>query len=155
MRSLFLNSLIAASLLVSATPVLAAGASQPTTKLKYNAKMQKYCAIDPAVTGSHLQQQTCKTSAQWSAAGLDMPEQDRAMAVGVHRIVTGGSGAVLVGVGRAGDTEVGDLDQVGQGGRGGFLAIHVHIGNAGVGIGSRGAGAAASQAQQAHEGQVF
>ncbi|KQN07767.1 hypothetical protein QP178_18475 [Sphingomonas aurantiaca] len=74
MRSLFLNSLIAASLLVSATPVLAAGASQPTTKLKYNAKMQKYCAIDPAVTGSHLQQQTCKTSAQWSAAGLDMPK---------------------------------------------------------------------------------
>jgi len=74
MRSLFLNSLIAASLLVSATPVLAAGASQPTTKLKYNAKMQKYCMIDPAVTGSHLQQQTCKTSAQWSAAGLDMPK---------------------------------------------------------------------------------
>lgn len=74
MRSLFLNSLVAASILVSATPVLASGASQPTTRLKYDAKTHQYCAIDPAVTGSHLQHRTCKTSTQWSAAGLDMPK---------------------------------------------------------------------------------
>ncbi len=73
MPSLILNSFIAATVLVTATPSLAAG-SQPTTKLKYDAKMQKYCVTDPAVTGSHLQNRTCKTAAQWSAAGLDMPK---------------------------------------------------------------------------------
>lgn len=74
MSSFILKSFIVATALVSAAPVLAAGGSQPTTELKYDAKTQKYCIIDPAVTGSHLPRKTCKTATQWSADGLDMPK---------------------------------------------------------------------------------
>lgn len=74
MSSFIRNSLIAATLLVSAAPVFAAGGSQPTTELRYDAKTHTYCVLNPAVTGSRLQHKTCKTAAQWSAEGLDMPK---------------------------------------------------------------------------------
>ncbi len=74
MPSFIRNSLIAATMLVSAAPVLAAGGSGPTTRLTYDAKTQTYCVQDPAITGSHLSRRTCKTAAQWSADGLDMPK---------------------------------------------------------------------------------
>lgn len=74
MPSLILTSFIAAAVLVTAAPGFAAGSSQPTTKLKYDAKTQKYCVTSPAVTGSHLTNTACKTATQWSAEGLDMPK---------------------------------------------------------------------------------
>ncbi|MCK8457232.1 MULTISPECIES: hypothetical protein [Sphingomonas] len=77
MPSLILNSFIAAAVLVTAAPSLAAE-TQPTTKLKYDAKTQKYCVTDPAVTGSHLRKTTCRTATQWSVAGLNMPKTDLA-----------------------------------------------------------------------------
>lgn len=77
MPSLILNSFIAAAVLVTAAPSLAAG-SQPTTKLKYDAKTQKYCVTEPAATGSLLRKTTCRTATQWSAEGLDMPKTDMA-----------------------------------------------------------------------------
>ncbi|KQN27194.1 MULTISPECIES: hypothetical protein [unclassified Sphingomonas] len=73
MPSLILNSFIAAAMVVTAAPALA-GETQPTTALKYDAKTQKYCLTDPAVTGTHLQRKTCKSATQWSADGLDMPK---------------------------------------------------------------------------------
>ncbi|MEG3082945.1 hypothetical protein U1707_04765 [Sphingomonas sp. PB2P12] len=75
MSPFILKSLIVVTALVSAAPILAAGGSQPTTELKYDARTQKYCVTDAATTGSRLRHTTCKTATQWSAEGLDMPKR--------------------------------------------------------------------------------
>ena len=75
MTSIFLKSLVAVAVLATGVPALAAPQdSMQKTVLKYDAKTQKYCLNDPAVTGSRIGRTTCKTSAEWSAAGLNMPK---------------------------------------------------------------------------------
>jgi hypothetical protein len=71
MSSIILKSLAIAAVIGTAAPAFAAPAK---TVLKYDAKQQKYCLTDPAPTGSRIQRNTCLTSAQWSANGLDMPK---------------------------------------------------------------------------------
>ncbi|WP_380781573.1 hypothetical protein [Sphingomonas sp. R86520] len=71
MSSIILKSLAIAAVVATAAPAFAAPGK---TLLRYDAKQQKYCAIEPAMTGSHIQRTTCLTAAQWSANGLDMPK---------------------------------------------------------------------------------
>jgi len=75
MTPIFLKSLIAVSVLATSAPILAApsGSAQKTV-LKYNAKTQQYCLKESAVTGSRIDHVSCKTAAEWSAAGLNMPK---------------------------------------------------------------------------------
>ena len=75
MTPIFLPSLVAVAALAISAPTLAApSGSTQKTALKYNAKTQKYCMVEPAVTGSRIDQTICRTSAEWSAAGLNMPK---------------------------------------------------------------------------------
>ncbi|RZL75051.1 MAG: hypothetical protein EOP66_11310 [Sphingomonas sp.] len=75
MTPIFVKSLIAVAVLATSAPILAAPTGSPQkTVLKYNAKTQKYCMNMPAITGSRIEQTVCKTSAEWSAAGLNMPK---------------------------------------------------------------------------------
>jgi len=75
MTPIFLKSLIAVAVLATSAPILAApSGSVQKTVLKYDAKTQRYCVKEPAITGSRISQMTCKTAAQWSAAGLNMPK---------------------------------------------------------------------------------
>ena len=74
MPSTILKSLVAAAALASALPAFAMPVQTSTrTVLKYDARTQKYCVTDPAPTGSHIMQITCKTADEWTAAGLRMP----------------------------------------------------------------------------------
>ncbi|SFO25937.1 hypothetical protein [Sphingomonas sp. OK281] len=75
MTTIFLKSLVAVAVLTASAPILAApsGSTQKTV-LKYDAKTQKYCLNEPAMTGSRIRQTTCKTAVEWSAAGLNMPK---------------------------------------------------------------------------------
>lgn len=75
MPPMFLPSLVSVAALAVSVPTIAAPpSSTQKTTLKYNAKTQKYCMVEPAVTGSRIDQTICKTSAEWSAAGLNMPK---------------------------------------------------------------------------------
>lgn len=74
MPSIILKSLIVATVFASSAPVLAQSAAPQKTLLKYDAKSQKYCLTEAAMTGSRIDRVTCRTSAQWSAAGLNMPK---------------------------------------------------------------------------------
>ena len=75
MPPMFLPSLVAVAALAVSVPTIAAPpSSTQKTTLKYNAKTQKYCMVEPAVTGSRIDQTICRTSAEWSAAGLNMPK---------------------------------------------------------------------------------
>lgn len=75
MTSIFLNSLVAVAALATSAPILAAPAgSTEKTVLKYDTKTQKYCMNAPAETGSRIGRTICKTVAEWSDAGLNMPE---------------------------------------------------------------------------------
>lgn len=75
MTPIFLKSLIAFAAVATSVPILAAPSdSAQKTVLRYDAKTQKYCMNEPAVTGSRISQATCKTAKQWSAAGLNMPQ---------------------------------------------------------------------------------
>ncbi|HXH14605.1 MAG TPA: hypothetical protein VNJ10_00560 [Sphingomonas sp.] len=75
LKSFVAATALAAAALAGSAPAFAApSGSQTKTILKYNAKMQKYCLTDPAVTGSRIATVTCKTAAAWTAAGLDMPK---------------------------------------------------------------------------------
>lgn len=75
MPSTILKSLIAATVLVGSAPVFAAPTEAPQkTLLKYDAKTQKYCLTEAATTGTRIDSITCRTSAQWSALGLNMPK---------------------------------------------------------------------------------
>ena len=75
MTSIILKSLALASVLVASAPAFAAPSDpQQKTVLKYEAKTQKYCLTDPAVTGSRIGRTTCQTAKQWSALGLNMPK---------------------------------------------------------------------------------
>ncbi|MES3151479.1 hypothetical protein [Sphingomonas faeni] len=70
-----LKSLVVATVLATAAPVVAAPSDAPQkTTLTYNAKTHKYCMVELASTGSRVERITCHTSAQWSAAGLNMPK---------------------------------------------------------------------------------
>ncbi len=75
MPSIILKSLVAAAVLATGAPVLAAPSNAPQkTTLTYNAKTQKYCMVEPASTGTRIDRVICHTSAEWSAAGLNMPK---------------------------------------------------------------------------------
>ena len=75
LKSFVAVTVLAAAALAGSAPAFAApSGAQTKTVLKYNAKMQKYCLTDPAVTGSRIAPITCKTSAEWTADGLDMPK---------------------------------------------------------------------------------
>ncbi len=72
MTSIITKSFAAIALLAAASPALAA--TEQTTTLRYDAKTGRYCLTEPAATGSHIQKTFCKTTAQWAAAGLTMPQ---------------------------------------------------------------------------------
>ena len=75
MTPIFLKSFVAVAALAISVPAFAApSTSTQTTVLKYDAKTQKYCMVEPAMTGSRIDRTICKTSAEWSAAGLNMPK---------------------------------------------------------------------------------
>lgn len=74
MSPIILKSLAIVLVSVSAPAFAAPYGTQAKTVLKYDAKTRKYCATEPAITGSRISPITCMTAAQWSAAGLDMPK---------------------------------------------------------------------------------
>jgi len=66
MTPIFLKSLVAVAALAISVPAFAApSTSTQTTVLKYDAKTQKYCMVEPAMTGSRIDR---------TAAGLNMPK---------------------------------------------------------------------------------
>jgi hypothetical protein len=75
MTSIILKSFALATVLVASAPAFAGPITSPqTTVLKYDAKTQKYCLTDSAMTGSHIGRTTCQTAKQWAALGLQMPK---------------------------------------------------------------------------------
>ena len=75
MTSIFQKTLVAVAALAVSVPAFAApSAATQKTVLKYDAKTQEYCLSESATTGSRIGRKICKSAAQWSAAGLDMPK---------------------------------------------------------------------------------
>ena len=75
MTSTILKSLALATVLVASAPAFAAPSDpQQKTVLKYEAKTGQYCLTELAMTGTRIDRKTCRTSAQWSEAGLNMPK---------------------------------------------------------------------------------